>query len=34
MVAETVNTAHPVKEFFNDAGPWFEGRVVLVLIWC
>ena len=28
---ETVNTAHPVKEFFNDAKPWFPGRVVLVL---
>jgi len=28
---ETVNTPHPVKEFFNDARPWFEGRVALVL---
>ena len=29
---ETVNTAHPVKDFFNDAGPCFQGRVVFVLM--
>jgi hypothetical protein len=28
---ETVNTPRPVKEFFNGAKPWVEGRVVLVL---
>jgi len=30
---EAVNTAHPVKVFFNDAKPWFEGCVALVLTW-
>jgi hypothetical protein len=30
---ETVNTSHLVKEFFNDAGPWLEGRVAFVLMW-
>jgi len=29
---ETVDTPHPVKEFFNDAKPWFEGCVALVLM--
>jgi hypothetical protein len=27
---ETVNTAHSVQEFLNDAKPWFEGSVAFV----
>jgi hypothetical protein len=33
MAKETVHTPRPVREFFNDASPCFEGGVAFVLTW-
>lgn len=32
MSKETVHNRRPVREFFNDASPWFEGGVAFVLM--
>jgi hypothetical protein len=31
MATETVHSPRPVREFFNDANPWFEGGVAFVV---